>query len=197
MNFSHQARCCSFVSAMSSLQPPSVRHTAQLRWAGKIIQKSEGNSPTFTISPDLRRGDEGLQRGWGHLWRSRRPRPRPKRWRRSPQLLWASASASQWSDRGHFPPDTYHVAYPERIENVSRVSRYLAIRATCIQDVSGCIGLWIRILYVSRSLDTLRAPDTSGYILDTCIEGKLSLFRGKSQPHPCCTIRKLSFTAFL
>ena len=116
--------------------------------------------------------------------RPRSPRPRPKRWWRSPQLLWASASASQWSDRGHFPPDTYHVAYPERIGNVSRVSRYLAIRATCIQDVSGCIGLWIRILYVSRSLDTLRAPDTSGYIVDTCIEGKLSLFRGKSQPHP-------------
>ena len=116
--------------------------------------------------------------------RSRRPRPRPKRWWRSSQLLGASASASQWSEPRLYPPDTYHVAYPERIGNVSRVSRYLAIRATCIQDVSGCIGLWIRILYVSRSLDTLRAPDTSGYIVDTCIEGKLSLFRGKSQPHP-------------
>ena len=62
VNFSHQTRCCSFVSAPSPLQPPSLRHAAQLRQAVIFLQKSEGKSLAFTIFCDLRWGGEGLQR---------------------------------------------------------------------------------------------------------------------------------------
>ena len=67
VNFSHQTRCCSFVSVTSPLQPPSLRHAAQLRWGVIFLQKCEGKSLAFTIFCNLRRGGEGLQQCWGHL----------------------------------------------------------------------------------------------------------------------------------
>ena len=59
--------CSSSAQGGKLLQTPSGQQTLGDRWAVKGIQKSEGKSPTFTIFRDLRRGVEGLQRGWGHL----------------------------------------------------------------------------------------------------------------------------------
>ena len=55
VNFSHQTRCCSFVSVTSPLQPPSLRHAAQLRWGVIFLQKCEGKVLAFTIFCNLRR----------------------------------------------------------------------------------------------------------------------------------------------
>ena len=61
-------RCSSSVEGMNLLQTPSEQQALGHRWATIILQKFEGTSPAFTVFCDLRRGGEGLQRDWGHLW---------------------------------------------------------------------------------------------------------------------------------
>ena len=61
-------RCSSSVERRSLLHTPSWHQMLRHRWAPKFIQKNEVKSLTFTIFHNLRRGGEGLQQGWGHLW---------------------------------------------------------------------------------------------------------------------------------
>ena len=57
-------RCSSSVEGMNLLRTPSEQQALGHRWATNILQKNEGKSPAFTVFRDLRRGGEGLQRGW-------------------------------------------------------------------------------------------------------------------------------------
>ena len=57
-------RDSSSVEGRSLLQTPSEQQAVEHRLATNILQKFEGKSHAFTVFRDLRRGSEGLQRGW-------------------------------------------------------------------------------------------------------------------------------------